>query len=45
MHLAIQKCQAGKGTSSSDSIMFTRGTEQVLHVHFMAVAAGLHVLC
>ena len=34
MHLVIQKCQ-------TDSIMFARGIEQFMHVHFMAVADGL----
>ena len=43
MHVVIQKCQADKGISCTDSIMFTRGIEQVLCVHFMAVATG--VLC
>ena len=43
MHLVIQKYQADKGISGTDSIMFTRGTEQVLCVHFKAVSTG--VLC
>ena len=32
MHLVIQKYQADKGISCTDSIMLTRGVEQVLCV-------------